>query len=339
MWTRQQQYCTGCAVLVLLGFVLLGFYFDPTGISRLNPFGGEGCRSQEQQNPFSDQPRAQPRRGAGEGRNPGRTSNVHNERTRDAAQPSDQSDYYACRLAGYTHQLAAFTALLAVATVALIVIGVIQSGHLSRHVNAVEADSRKRLRAYVFAIQPTIDDWLARGYFDESVLMARMIIRNTGQTPAYEYRVFGGMCIRGYNRSSIEPVSVDELDYEDTGVAKGMLGPGSEREKTEPLQVSATEHRFGRAPTKEELDCLKISEALSDLPGDQPKAVFVYGEILYRDEFQTNRWTTYCFISNAQVRETRGNGMAEYKFWNQAGEEGDGQKKPSFCRRADTGST
>jgi hypothetical protein len=41
VWTSQQRYCTACAIIVLLGFVALALYFDPTLRSRLNIFGTE----------------------------------------------------------------------------------------------------------------------------------------------------------------------------------------------------------------------------------------------------------------------------------------------------------
>lgn|SRR6266542_1207086 len=229
---------------------------------------------------------------------------------------------------------AAATVALAVLTLVLAFGTIFLYFATRRLVIGAEDTARRQLRAYVFAVRPEIGDWKDRNLSNLNPLMAKLIIKNTGQTPAYECRVIGGMCIRDYSRDLVGPVSVVELDYNDPGIGKGMLGPGADREKSEPLHVDdPTEHRYGRAPTEDEIAGLQITDALSELPGDQPKTVFVYGEILYRDEFGTDRWTTYCFISNSEVQRYRGVAMAEYKFWNQAGEEGDGQKKPPFCRR------
>ena len=67
------------------------------------------------------------------------------------------SDYYACRLAIYTRQLAAFTALLFLATILVFIIGIYQAIQLRRHASHMESSvktSREALvttqRAFIF---------------------------------------------------------------------------------------------------------------------------------------------------------------------------------------------
>src|SRR3954454_18722070 len=56
----------------------------------------------------------------------------------DFSLQGSEADYYACRLAVYTHQLALFTASLVVVTVILIGTGIYQGLHLGRAPNAAK---------------------------------------------------------------------------------------------------------------------------------------------------------------------------------------------------------
>jgi hypothetical protein len=177
VWTRQQQYCTACALAVLIGFALVCLYLNPTGFAGLNPFGGENCDSYEQYNALSNQHSSKDAPTGTESVESRRTSNSKKDSAGAQNQPPTNADYYACRLAAYTHQLALFTAGLAFATVALIIIGIYQGYQLGRHATVAERTLTELERAYVFSshlIMMVIGGKLTVQY--------RM--RNNGRTPA-----------------------------------------------------------------------------------------------------------------------------------------------------------
>jgi hypothetical protein len=190
VWTAQQRYCTACAAAVLLGFVLLALYVDPTGLARLNPFSGEKCAPYEQQRTLSEQQQSHERLPSSESR---KTSTEHDTSKAGATAPeqqSSQADYYACRLAVYTRQLALFTAALVVATVILIGTGIYQGVHLGRAADAAktginiareefEADQRPWI-----SVKITPDEDLI--ILDDAKVLTgvELTFKNHGRTPA-----------------------------------------------------------------------------------------------------------------------------------------------------------
>jgi hypothetical protein len=200
MWTTQQRYCTACAAAVLLGFVLLAFYIYPTSLTHLNPFGGENCTSYEQQRALSKQQQSNEALSVSKGGETGAERDTRNAGAAAPDQPSGQGDYYACRLAVYTRQLALFTGALAIATVILIGTGIYQGVHLGRAANAAKAsaDALPTLeRAYVFieidpdfsrSIKSILDDHelkdegLKDGVYTGATIKYQFV--NHGKTPA-----------------------------------------------------------------------------------------------------------------------------------------------------------
>jgi hypothetical protein len=152
MWSRQQQYCAACAAIVLLGFLALCLYLDPSTRAVLNPFGKDECSQYEQQQSQTYQGRSEQKPLP----NPSGETNMKADTTKE---PRDnvnhqavQADYYACRLAVYTRQLALFTALLAGATTILIAVGVYQASHLKKSVD-VAASAAEEAKDAIKAIK------------------------------------------------------------------------------------------------------------------------------------------------------------------------------------------
>jgi hypothetical protein len=136
MWTRQQQYCTACALLVLLGFVALGLYLDLPPSARLNLLQADSCAEYQQHSTAKQQ---NPDSGSiVEGRNPNGTDVSRSGNNDAQPQNNNQSDLYACRLANYTRGLEVFTAFLFLATFVLGCIGVWQGYELRRHASHME---------------------------------------------------------------------------------------------------------------------------------------------------------------------------------------------------------
>jgi hypothetical protein len=85
----------------MFGFLLLALYIDPTGIVRLNPFGGEECAPYEQQRALSQKQETHDRLCGGKSREASAEGNARNATTGAPDQQNNQADYYACRLAVY----------------------------------------------------------------------------------------------------------------------------------------------------------------------------------------------------------------------------------------------
>jgi hypothetical protein len=137
------------------GFVALALYFDPAGMARLNPFGSENCGAYEQQRSFNKQQQTHEQFPSNEGRETSAEQDAGKAGAQAPEHQGSEADYYACRLAVYTHQLALFTAALVVVTVILIGTGIYQGLHLGRAANAAKdsADALPALeRAYLFLV-------------------------------------------------------------------------------------------------------------------------------------------------------------------------------------------
>jgi len=166
---------------------------------------------------------------------------------------------------------------------------------------------RLELAAYVTVSYPELS-WNR----NTDTMAARFQIENSGRTPAYDVVVFSEMSVMD---DAVEDTESGTLigvlpfpPYEETRITKTILGPGRQRQKDQLRRMSADE-----------------TDAYYDHGG---KAIYVYGEIQYRDIFKRPRWTTFCFLSNKRIRSRRQNLMAAYREWNQADEE----SKPPFCK-------
>lgn len=98
--------------------------------------------------------------------------------------------------------------------------------------------------------------------------VAYVQIKNAGQTPAYEVLHWGNMCTREHPLTSALPPSQFTLRF------ASVLGPG----------IIATKYLFLATPlTAQEISDLRAGKA----------AIYVYGEIRYKDAFGKERFTKY----------------------------------------------
>ena len=135
------------------------------------------------------------------------------------------------------------------------------------------ATTRAQLRAYVFVSGAKI----VHGIEDNNIVEAFVEIKNSGQTPAYKLTVVNGIVLGPYPPPQSLPLAVPDKDYLSLVRTRMDLGPG---DKTFPVT------RAGRPLTLEDKANL-VAGAM---------AVWVYGEIRYRDAFCRKQWTKYRLI-------------------------------------------
>jgi hypothetical protein len=125
-------------------------------------------------------------------------------------------------------------------------------------VNLAGDTAEKQLRAYLFvqgSEAPDIDEWDGKGL--------GVILKNYGQTPAYDVHFWHGLALKELPLTSALPVPPPKID----NPTKTVLNPG--QEMTLPL----------RAPRQ-----LTPAERQAVLA--QTSTIYVFGEIYYRDIFK-----------------------------------------------------
>ena len=161
--------------------------------------------------------------------------------------------------ADFSEWLAVATVVLAVATVALAVFSLFQAVIMSR-------TARRQLRAYVFVTTADIGD-----IDDAQNVHASVSIKNSGQTPAYDLINRGAIDIRE------SPLKGDLLPRDrDAAMSKSALGPGEVLGK----------HLGARPLTPDERGAVRSGA----------QAIYVYGEVLYKDAFGKRRYSRYRFM-------------------------------------------
>ena len=134
-----------------------------------------------------------------------------------------------------------------------------------RTVNTMKDIAERQLRAYVSVATAEIHD-LTAGFTPR----AHLVVRNSGQTPAYDLIGISGMAM---------------------AVSWDALTPPS----SEPIEVTATSLAAG-APTDQFISAprpLKAGEREALIDGS--KTLWVYGKMRYRDTFKVERITEYRF--------------------------------------------
>ena len=183
----------------------------------------------------------------------------------------------------WTHEpTAVFTACIAFFTFILAMAG-------GYHVYVAGATARRQLRAYVFITQTEVN-----GVASTTQPVSQLVIRNTGQTPAHDVMVYGNMIFDEFPLKKDLPVLV----FSDPQLTKENLGPGSERYKWE----------YALTPLNEE----QITKMHAGT-----HALYVYGEIRYRDVFRKKRFTKYLYYTGGNMG-IRGTILGGYPEGNEA---------------------
>jgi hypothetical protein len=129
----------------------------------------------------------------------------------------------------------------------------------------------RQLRAYLSVVRAELRN------VDGGVMEADVVIKNSGQTPAYEVVTWGGMYIRAY--PLVHPIPDPERDTPRSSI----VGPGTEFGKIEKAVNSD-----GSSPITD-------AHRQAILNGDL--SVYVTGEIIYRDAFGKKWVQTYRFFT------------------------------------------
>jgi hypothetical protein len=144
-----------------------------------------------------------------------------------------------------------------------------------------------QLRAYVNVCAVGVDDLTKRTY-------AKIQFKNFGQTPAYNVRVYGGLIVTTFPPgNNIPPVDTSRKDI-----------------SVEPLAPS-------RKSTKHEGGDVILEESIIREIREGGKAIYAYGEILYRDAFGYDRVTKYRYFAGGATG-VRGGSMAAHEEGNHA---------------------
>lgn len=175
-----------------------------------------------------------------------------------------------------------FTAFIALFTFMLAMAG-------GYHVYVAGATARRQLRAYVFITQTEIN-----GVAAQTQPVSQLVIRNTGQTPAHDVMVYGNMVFDEFPLKKDLPVLV----FSDPQLTKENLGPGSERYKWEYAPTALTEDQIAKMHAG-------------------THAMYVYGEIRYRDVFRKKRFTKYLYFTGGNMG-IRGTILGGYPEGNEA---------------------
>ena len=153
--------------------------------------------------------------------------------------------------------VALFTFFLGVATFFLVIVVLGQ-------VKDARESSERQLRAYVFITAAKIHD-----FGIQSPIKAQIIIKNSGQTPAYNLVPWIGITIEYF------PLTATlQRPGEGMKQSRASLGPGTERQ----LSVTA-----GRPLTPIEIDDIKAGT----------KAIYIHGEAIYCDTFKRERFIRF----------------------------------------------
>jgi hypothetical protein len=198
-------------------------------------------------------------------------------------------------LGDFTHDnaeaiIAAFTIILAFSTIFLWV--------ATRDlVSGSESTARRQLRAYVFVSGAAVTN-IAEG---DGIPEAQVVIKNFGQTPAYNFVNITGFAANVYPPPSSIRLTVPDEEFFQP-IAKSDLGPTQ-------AEISTTDWREKRRPlTQDERAALAEGKAI----------IYVYGEIRYVDAFGRQRWTKYRYMMGGPVGVRPGGRLAPCDEGNEA---------------------
>lgn len=172
------------------------------------------------------------------------------------APASNRADGLWARLGAFANEYGVAITALATILLTFVTAGLVWMGY--RQI----ATSRAQLRAYVFLESGEIIDAVAGGQ-----PKAHIVVKNYGQTPAYKFRLVGGMGV-AESFATLPPP---------TGDPHGTLGV---------LAPTGTFHWFMAAPGV-------LSNDLYAELADGRKTLYVYGEVHFRDAFGNPRTRKY----------------------------------------------
>jgi hypothetical protein len=138
---------------------------------------------------------------------------------------------------------------------------------------AMQDTAERQLRAYVFAAGAKLTDFSAG-----KIVRASFVVKNTGQTPAYDLAVIYGM------GADFRPPSEKlDVDWSAFNPPRGSVGPG---------QTTHCYPELSKAISQDLIDQIAAGKA----------AIWVWGEIRYKDAFNKDRKTRFRFIHEGATK-------------------------------------
>ena len=175
--------------------------------------------------------------------------------------------------------LAGFTILLAIVTLALwgstAQLAEDAKATGARTITTMEDTAKRQLRAYVFPIHSGLSNLVVGG-----VPAFHVTIKNSGQTPAYRVKHRAAGWITTY---PIEGAFPEIPPPGEQMVSTNNLGPGGDQVKNGNCS-----------------DVPLTAGTMSDLEKGK-SAIYVYGEINFRDAFGKDRWVNYRHMTGGSV--------------------------------------
>jgi hypothetical protein len=151
---------------------------------------------------------------------------------------------------------------------------ILQFGALAWTIAEMRRTAKRQLRAYIHVSEAFLK-------WDEKAgqWVAEFQYRNSGQTPAYDVVVSAGMAIK--NAEDPHPPWIFKEPWR-----IGVVGPNGDRfwDGQELVRTADT----------------TLVELKAALEG-QSKEVFLFGIIDYRDEFDSARWTSFCYSMGGEL--------------------------------------
>jgi len=180
-------------------------------------------------------------------------------------------------------------------TIGLVIVGAIQilvfgwqALSLRQTVNQMRESEERQLRAWVFVSQAAVKDPM-----QHDPIEAHVVIKNAGQTPAYDVRIFGGIIVANWPLDRKLP----PIDFS-KAASVGTLGPGMDGNQMCALQPQLN------------------ASGIQDL-NDGKAAIYVFGEIQYRDVFNRTRRTKYRYFTEGAAG-VRGISLCSHEQGNEA---------------------
>jgi hypothetical protein len=176
--------------------------------------------------------------------------------------------------------------------------------HQTEELAAVQSESSKRqLRAYIGIVAAEFVAATAQGGIVQpprppsngQKIVAQLHIQNAGQTPAYDVRIYGKMDFVGW---PFVQSQLSGLPFSDTAISRTVIVP------------QGITHKF-------EVSDYVLSTAEENALRQGNKAVFVHGEVQYKDAFGKDRWTKYRYFMGGPTG-IRGIMMSAHQDGNEA---------------------
>lgn len=139
--------------------------------------------------------------------------------------------------------------------------------------------SRAQLRAYVF-VESAVTANVVDGTGPPE---AHVVIKNFGQTPAYEVLHMGGLAVYEFPPPPMVKLTATDEDFVTGPTTNMALAPGANYLSTTPLKIPVLPPHFRKGIIAGNL------------------AAYVYGEIRYKDVFQRKQWTKYRLMLGGPV--------------------------------------